>query len=163
MTTLVPMSAQGYERYLAAAIAGYAADNVAVGRWLPSDALERSRLDFAESLPQGLATLDNYLFEIHAALEDATSQIGVLWVAIELRQGVRMAYVYDLEIAPEARRQGHAQRAFAALEPLARQLGATSIGLHVFAHNPGAQALYAKLGYAVTGHNMHKPLTILKP
>jgi hypothetical protein len=32
------------------------------------------------------------------------------------------------------------------------------IGLHVFGHNPGAQALYAQLGYGVTGLNMAKPL-----
>ena len=36
---------------------------------------------------------------------------------------------------------------FAALEPLVRNLGLSSIGLHVFSNNAGAQALYRKLGY----------------
>ena len=74
------------------------------------------------------------------------------------KNGVRGGYVYDLEVLPEFRRQGHAERAFAALEPIAEKLGLASIGLHVFAHNPGAQALYAKLGYKVTGLNMVKHL-----
>jgi ribosomal protein S18 acetylase RimI-like enzyme len=45
-----------------------------------------------------------------------------------------------------------------AIEPRVRELGVTGIGLHVFAHNPGAQALYAKLGYNVTSINMRKNL-----
>jgi len=32
--------------------------------------------------------------------------------------------------------------------------------LHVFGHNPKAQALYAKLGYAVMGITMRKPLRV---
>jgi hypothetical protein len=34
----------------------------------------------------------------------------------------------------------------------------SSIGLHVFGDNLGAHALYAKLGYGVTGINMLKRL-----
>ena len=37
-------------------------------------------------------------------------------------------------------------------------LGLGSIALHVFGHNPGAQALYQSLGYGVTGFNMQKNL-----
>ena len=37
-------------------------------------------------------------------------------------------------------------------------LGVQRIGLHVFGHNTGAQALYARLGYGVTGLNLLKPL-----
>ena len=40
----------------------------------------------------------------------------------------------------------------------ARGLGLRDIGLHVFAHNDGAQALYHALGYEVTGLNMRKAM-----
>ena len=39
-----------------------------------------------------------------------------------------------------------------------RELGLSAIGLHVFAYNSGSQALYASLGYEVTGSNMRKSL-----
>ena len=156
MTVLAPMRPEAYSAYLQAAIAGYAEDNVASGRGPREGALERSRADFADSLPLGLATPDNFLFEIKA--EESGPTIGALWFAVEERHGMRGAFVYDLEIQPEWRRQGHAMRAFEALESLVAELGLSSIGLHVFGHNPGAQALYAKLGYGVTGVNMAKNL-----
>jgi ribosomal protein S18 acetylase RimI-like enzyme len=80
-------------------------------------------------------------------------------MAIETRHGLRSAFVYDLEIAPEFRRQGHARRSFLALETLVAELGIDHIGLHVFSFNVGAQALYESLGYQVTGINMQKSLS----
>ena len=156
VTVLAPMRPEAYSAYLEAAIAAYADDNVASGRGPREGALERSRADFADSLPQGLATPDNYLFEIKT--EDSGPTIGALWFAVEERHGMRGAFVYDLEIHAEWRRHGHATRAFEALESLVAELGLSSIGLHVFGHNPGAQALYTKLGYGVTGVNMAKNL-----
>jgi hypothetical protein len=44
------------------------------------------------------------------------------------------------------------------LEAIAREMGLQQMGLHVFAHNPGASALYESLGYVVTSLNMLKPL-----
>lgn len=156
MTVISPMRPEFYGHYLQAAIAGYAEDNVASGRWPREGALERSRLDFERSLPQGLATPDNHLFEIKTDANGPT--IGAIWFAVQEKHGFRSAFVYDVEIEPQWRRHGHAMRAFVALELLVRALGLASIGLHVFGHNPGAQAMYAKLGYRVTGVNMAKCL-----
>ena len=153
---LVPMPAAAFAGYAEAAIAGYARDNVASGRWPEEGALARSRADFDASLPQGLQTPDNFLFEIRAAATGLT--VGVIWFAVEEEHGLSAAFVYDVEVRPEYRRQGYATAAFRALEPLARDLGLTSIGLHVFGHNTGARALYGKLGYEVTGVNMQKRL-----
>jgi len=49
-----------------------------------------------------------------------------------------------------------ATAAFAALEGEARARGLAGIGLHVFGHNPGARALYEKLGYETTNLHMFK-------
>ena len=156
VTVLAPMRPEAYSAYLEAAIAAYADDNVASGRGPREGALERSRADFADSLPQGLATPDNYLFEIKT--EDSGPTIGALWFAVEERHGMRGAFVYDLEVHAEYRRQGHARAAFRLLEPLVRSLGLSSIGLHVFIQSVAAQALYESLGYKVTSLNMHKRL-----
>lgn len=156
MTILSPMRPEAYGAYLQSAVAGYAEDNVAVGRWPSEGALERSLADFTESLPLGLATPKNHLYEIKAS--ETGPVVGVLWFAEEEKLGLRSAYVYDVVVHDEFRRQGHALGAFKALEQIVSALALTHIGLHVFGHNPGAQALYAKLGYGVTGINMAKHL-----
>ena len=162
-TSLVPMQAATFDVYREESIRSYAEENVAAGRWPAEGAIERSRLDYAELLPQGLATPDNFLYEIHSDQDAGATmlsvRVGYLWLAIVEKNGVRGGYVYDLEVAPKHRRQGHAEAAFSAMEVLAREMGLPSVGLHVFANNPGAQKLYLKLGYGVTGLNMIKHLT----
>ena len=74
------------------------------------------------------------------------------------KTGIPLAYVVNIEIGPEHRHQGHATRAFEALDSVVRELGRSTIGLNVFAYNTGAQALYASLGYEVTALSMRKSL-----
>lgn len=156
MTTLVPMRAEIYAEYIESSIAGYAEENVASRRWPEEGAIERSRNEFNSLLPLGLATPDNYLYEIRADHADTT--VGYIWLAVVVRHGIRTGYIYDVEIKERYRRNGHARQAFLALEPIAAGLGVGSIGLHVFGQNTGAQSLYQQLGYAVTGINMQKQL-----
>jgi ribosomal protein S18 acetylase RimI-like enzyme len=156
MTTLVPMRPERYASYLESAVAGYAQDNVSAGRWPEVGALERSREDFDSLLPQGLATPEHFLYEILA--DEGGPAVGCVWVHIERKHGATSAYVYDLEVDPAFRRQGHAERALRALEAIAVAAGAGGIGLNVFADNVGAQALYRKLGYVATNFNMRKAL-----
>jgi ribosomal protein S18 acetylase RimI-like enzyme len=153
---LVPMSAAAYRDYVEVAVSGYAEENVASGRWPRDGALARSRADFEESLPQGLSTPDNYLFEIRDA--DAGVTVGFLCFAVREKHGLRTAFVFDIEVKQEFRRRGYASAALKELEPIVRGLGLSGIGLHVFGKNAAAQALYGKLGYAITGVNMLKPL-----
>ncbi len=155
LTRLVPMTAAFFPQYAEESAAAYAQDNVDAGRTPAQGALERAQAELAALLPQGVNTPDNHLFEIH---DGAGNRVGIIWFAATEKHGVRSAYVYDVLVYPKCQRLGHARRAFQAIEPLARAQGLQSIGLHVFGHNPGAQALYAKLGYGVTGLNMLKQL-----
>lgn len=153
---LQPMSEAGYARFWRESIAGYAQDKVAAGQWRAEAAQAQSAAEFASLLPQGLATPDHHLFDI---IDAASGQaVGHLWFAIEDRHGIRVAYVYDLAVHPEHQRRGHATRAFRAMEDKVRALNAWRIDLHVFGHNPNAQALYAALGYRVTSVTMAKSL-----
>jgi len=154
-TTLRRMRADRFASYTRAAVAGYAEDNIAAGRWDQVGALERARADFEYLLPKGLDTPDNFLFEI---LEDGALVVGFAWLAIERKYGAASAYLYDIGIHAAHRRKGHGMRAIRALEDFAIGAGATSIGLNVFANNAGAQALYRKLGYTPTNFNMRKRL-----
>jgi len=154
--TLQPMTAAGYERFRRESVADYAHEKVTAGQWPAESAASQSEAEFAGLLPQGLATPDHHLFEIIAVASGQA--VGHLWFAIETRHGVRMAYVYDLVVHPEHQRRGHATRAFRAMEERVRALNVWRIDLHVFGHNPGAQALYATLGYRVTSVTMAKSL-----
>ncbi|MBC8352065.1 MAG: GNAT family N-acetyltransferase [Planctomycetes bacterium] len=157
------MSDEAFTSYFENAVVGYAKDNIEAGRWPQVGAYERSRADFEESLPQGLQTPNNHLFEI-VSKENGTS-VGVLWFAVVEQHGIKSAFVYDIEIEPQYRRKGFAEAACNALESRVRELGLTNIGLHVFGNNMGAQALYKKLGFRVTGLNMLKVVdpTCAKP
>ena len=148
------MRAEAYAAYLQTAGAGYAEDNVTSGRWPREGALERSLAEHEALLPLGVATPGHHLFEILNA--EGGPAVGYLWFAVQEGHGVRSAFIYDVEIKPEFRRQGHARRAFQALEEFIAALNLSSICLHVFANNPSAQALYRELGFAATGINMRK-------
>jgi ribosomal protein S18 acetylase RimI-like enzyme len=156
LPTLRPMTEAGFARMVQDSASAYADDKVRAGQWPAEDAAAQAAATFRQLLPQGLATPGHHLFDILAP--GRAEAVGHLWVAEELQHGIRSAYVYDLAVAPAHQRQGHATRAFRALEAwaLARQL--YRIDLHVFGHNPGAQALYARLGYRVSSVLMAKDL-----
>jgi ribosomal protein S18 acetylase RimI-like enzyme len=155
VAVLAPMAAADYAAFLASAIPGYAADKVAAGQWSEEESLELSRQNYEQLLPQGLGTPGHHLY---CVLDERGQPVGTLWLVAKEQAGLRIAYIYDIEIRPDRRRRGHATRALRAAESEARRLGLAGIGLHVFGHNLGARALYESLGYRATNINMFKPL-----
>ena len=154
MIVLQAMSEAEFSAYIAESIPEYARDKVAAGQWSEDASLELSRQGYEELLPEGLATPDNHFFTVRDA---ASAQVvGTLWFAVQERAGEKVAYVYDISIRPQHQRQGRGTAVFAALEREARARGLAAIGLHVFGHNTGAQALYDKLGYEATNIVMFK-------
>lgn len=156
MAVLVPMREETYPSFLERSIATYAEENVLAGRLPPDSARSRSEAEFARLLPLGLATPDNHLYEIVDA--EGGTMVGYLWIAIVTTPETSSAFVYNVEVLEPFRRQGHARRAFEELEAVVADLGVSRIGLHVFGHNPGAQALYRALGYSVISMNMSKEI-----
>ncbi len=156
LTHLTKMSAAAFSAYLEKAIADYAEENVQSGRWPAEGALERSRNDHQQLLPEGVDTPQNHLFEITRSDDDVS--VGVLWLAEDHRYGAHSAFIYDIEVRPEHRRRGHARRALLAAEALVRGWGVTHLGLNVFRQNAAAHALYRQLGFADVSTNMVKKL-----
>lgn len=155
MVRLVPLTEEQYGPWLQAAMAGYAEDKVRSGNWDAAEGLERSRQEFEQLLPAGLATPGHHLFSI--CDEAADRPVGVLWVAVpEARPS--LAFVYDFVIFSEFRRRGYGLEALRALEDVVRPWGVDTIGLHVFGHNAPARALYEKAGYVITNVNMARHL-----
>lgn len=154
MTVLSSMNDAEFAKYLAVAIPGYAQGKVESGQWAETDSLELSRKTYADLLPQGLKTQNNFLFTVHDGV--SAESIGMVWFAAQDRGAQRVAFVYDVSIDSAHQRRGHATRAFAALEAEVHSSGLSGIALHVFGKNTGAQALYHKLGFVTTNINMFK-------
>jgi RimJ/RimL family protein N-acetyltransferase len=155
MTVLRPMTEPEYAAWLEMTIPVYAAEKVGSGQWSEEDSLELSRKEYAELLPKGLETPDNYLFTI---IDSQATAVGMLWFAVKTKFNARVANVFDVSVWPERQREGHAFRAFVALEDEVRRLDLSGIALHVFGRNIGAQALYAKLGFQPTNISLFKPV-----
>ena len=150
------MRAQEFESFADEAISNYANDNIQAGRWPISTALARSRNEFNRLLPQGLETPNHFVYEIED--ETAGQAVGFLWFAIVETSDTRYGYVYNIRVKPEFRGRGYARAALDLIEAVAAAQGLSSIALHVFSFNTGAQALYRSTGYGITGMNMLKPL-----
>jgi len=154
MVSLVPMTEDEFAAYLEKTIPKYAAEKVRAGYWPENEALERSRDDHQNLLPQGVNTENNYLFRIQ--IDETGEKIGILWMKHEAPR--KHGFVYDISLDESQHGKGYGKKAMLALEEYAKGLGLESIGLHVFSHNTTAMKLYASLGYEVTSQVMVKKL-----
>jgi ribosomal protein S18 acetylase RimI-like enzyme len=157
MVRLVPMKANEYESYLAISIREYAEDKVQSGNWQPEEALEKSAQDFQKLLPDGVATQDQYLYDIKD--EALGVKVGMIWLARMMQGAKPIMFIYDFRIDEPYRRRGYGEQAMRAAEEKTKALGLDTIALHVFGFNHSARALYEKLGYEITNINMAKKLT----
>jgi GNAT superfamily N-acetyltransferase len=103
---------------------------------------ERSRTQCAELMPDGVDSIGQEFFSAWVAKDE----VGHLWLSTERP----MAFVYDVAVREEQRRKGYGEAIMNAGALWSRAHGHFALGLNVFAHNPGARALYDKLGYVVT-------------
>jgi ribosomal protein S18 acetylase RimI-like enzyme len=155
VTSLRPMTQEAYPAFFEHAATGYAAQNVAGGRWRSEDAADLARAETTRLLPQGLETPDNYVFDVVDDLDDRA--VGYLWFAAAPRGSIKIAFVCQVTIYPEFQGQGHAKAALALVEQRAKELGLAGMALHVFAYNKAARGLYESAGYEVSSLNMIKP------
>lgn len=73
------------------------------------------------------------------------------YALVTLRRGTRLARLYSIAVAPEARGKGLAETLMTAVEQGARDAGALYLRLEVASDNHPAIALYHKLGYTQFG------------
>jgi ribosomal protein S18 acetylase RimI-like enzyme len=155
--SLQRMAESEFPAFFEAASDSYARDNAASGRWSESDAPSLAREETRRLLPQAEMTPDTELFVIR----DTTSStaVGYVWYGSLTRGTKKVAFLFQLYIHPQYRRQGFGRQALAAFEEEARNTGHDSLGLNVFATNPGAVKLYESVGYIPTSIGMRKELT----
>lgn len=154
---LVPMTESEFDEYEAAEAIEYAAENVRAGYWAEEEAIERARQAHRQLLPKGAHTPGHHFCHIIEAAGGA--RVGAIWWYEDRVGDPARAFVYHVIVDPPMRRKGLATAALKAVEAEARAMGLAAIGLHVFAHNPGAILAYEKLGFRTSSLNMLKPLT----
>ena len=152
MIRFVAMQQEDFKSYLERDIREYAEEHVRNGNWKPEEALERSRKEHQQLLPDGLQSKDQYLFSI---IEDVSNQkVGNLWFQIADNQ----AFVYDFRINESQRGKGYGKQTLLALDEKLKSMNVESVGLHVFGDNVKAQEFYEKMGFQITGIFMKKIL-----
>ncbi|MCI4364283.1 MAG: GNAT family N-acetyltransferase [Thermoplasmata archaeon] len=135
----------------------HAANAVRRGHWTEAQALEESRREFAARLPQGINTPGKSFCMV--VEEEARVTVGETWFIVNEEGGKTHFWVDWLWIDLPHRRKGYASLVLAELAERARRLGADRIELSVYVDNPGAAALYAKIGYVPLDTHLVKLLT----
>lgn len=155
VVTLRAMRQDEYENYTARRDMEYVQS---LAESMPAEAaVEKARQDRAQFLPQGLATERQRLLVV----ENTTGQVvGHVWVGLEepRTKTTDTAWLYDISVEEPYQRSGYGKAILAAVEAVAREAGATRLGLNVFGHNVAAISLYRTCGYEVTTQQMAKRL-----
>ena len=150
------MTDEEYDAWLEPEIEHYAQETVQAGSTSAENAVESARADFHKLLPDGLRSENQFLHTVRDPASGA--DIGVLWIALRPKGGKTEAFIYDIEINEDHRGRGYGRATMLACAERARELGADSVGLHVFGHNTVARGLYSSLGFRETDVTMSLPL-----
>jgi ribosomal protein S18 acetylase RimI-like enzyme len=152
-TRLVDMPADRLPTWLDVTMAEYVESRMRAGETREqAEANKQKSLD--QWFPDGVPLPGHHVWDV---VDDADVVVGYLWIG-PFSAGSAEWWVFNVEIDAEHRRRGHARRALEEAHRVARDDGATSIGLNVFGYNDGARELYERLGYGVTATQMQLPL-----
>lgn len=150
---LSPMNEVEFGEWLDKSKMNYRDENVRNGLTI-NEASKKSDDDFGRLLPDGLKSVDQFLFSI----KENGLWIGTIWLGIRGAVDNRKGFIYDIVLNENTRGKGYGKKAMLLIEDEAKKLGLRHIGLHVFGHNKIARNLYESIGYETTNVNMEKTL-----
>ena len=139
---LRPMTDAEFDDFLSGNAEEYAGELVAAGMTAEAAARAQPGADGAADARRAWTSPGMHFFT--AWVGDAP--VGSLWLCTL----DPMAFVYDVVVDEAQRRKGYGAAIMNAGALWSREQGHPVLGLNVFAHNPGARALYDRLGYHVT-------------
>ena len=156
MLRLDSMDDEAFRAFLERAVPRRAERSVRRGIWLADRALETSRREYAALFAQGRQTPNHHFFDVVETASGAT--VGEAWYEAVESGGKVQFWIQWIAIWPEFQRRGYGRELLRLLEAEARSLGAERTILIVWTDNPGALALYTKVGYAPTNQCMTKAI-----
>ena len=151
---LAALSDAEFVDYRRQVIDAYAEESVAADRVPEEGASEWAQRETDRLLPDGNHSSDTYIFKI-VSRAMPNEILGYLWSGRD-RNNPRNAFIYDVQVLPAHRRQGVAAAALRQLETFLKARGYRAVGLHVYAANETAHALYRKSGYTPSSHVLKK-------
>ncbi|MFC4032131.1 GNAT family N-acetyltransferase [Streptomyces polygonati] len=138
--TTRPLSAAEYETWIERQHDHFAGE--LIDRGVPRDqAAARAAAGFAAALPDGQDSEGTALL----FLDQAGDTVGHLLLRV-----TEPAFVFSVAVEAAHRGRGHGRTLMLVAENAAREAGAATIQLHVFASNTPALGLYTSLGYRTT-------------
>ncbi|MBO8189117.1 GNAT family N-acetyltransferase [Streptomyces spirodelae] len=142
-STVRPLPEGEFDAWWEAGAATFSEGLVARG-FTPRQAAARSTAVRRTQLPDGAASPG-------AALRVLTcdgTDVGSVWLGFTgLPRTDVDAWVYDINVAPERRGEGHGRSLMLAAEQVCLDVEARRLGLNVFAGNTAARRLYTSLGF----------------
>ncbi len=153
--TLQPMTPHEWQAWRLTSITSFATDTVRIGEWPAAEAVARATAQLKQILPAGRETPGH---EFRSILAEDGQPVGHLWFGPQHGAGPAVAFIWDIAAVAGSRGQGYGRATLEALEPVVRELGYESIGLHVFGNNEVARHLYRSVGYLETEVSMQKRL-----
>jgi ribosomal protein S18 acetylase RimI-like enzyme len=144
--------------WLDASNAHYEAERLANGD-SPELAAQRARQSREQYFPGDRPIGTHVVFQVMAGETNAAAEpVGVLWLGPLTDERPNEWWVFDIEIDAAHQGHGYGRAAMQSAETVAREHGATKLGLNVFGSNTVAQNLYRSLDYTTTAILMWKPL-----
>jgi ribosomal protein S18 acetylase RimI-like enzyme len=156
------MTRAEFDAWAPHSVSNFADQQVSAGLMSPPEATALAERAFAELLPQGLETPLHHFWTVRET-GGPDRAAGHLWVRVQPLDDEVEAYVYDVELVPDARGRGLGRATVLAAEAEARDLGASVLRLNVFGHNPAAVRLYDRLGLIVESAVLQHRLEVLPP
>lgn len=153
MLKLRPMGTNHFQKYLSFAVNEYAIEKIAASTWTPEVAQKNAQLAYDRLLPNGLETPNNFLYSI---LNDSEI-IGYIWFGTD-NENSSIAFIFDFEIYKAYQNRGFGSKTLDLVSRETKNMGYTSLGLHVFGNNSRAIHVYQKSGFNITDINMQKKL-----
>ena len=158
MINLHKMTEAEFSEYKPFLIEEYA-QNIANNYRIPlEEARASSSKQIDDALKDGLATPNQFLYEIGLGEGTTEERIGYLW--IEVDEIKRRCYLGDIYLHEAFRGKGWGKKILELLEVLMIERNIQRISLHVFGKNTVARKLYEKQGYEITGSGMQKWLAL---
>jgi ribosomal protein S18 acetylase RimI-like enzyme len=153
--TLRTMNRSEFDEWLPWHIAQYAEKIAASGAIPMAAAWEKARRDNERFFSAGFETRGQHVFRVLAG----QVPVGWLWLGVPGPDpDPLMAWVFQVEVAPEYRGRGYGKAAMLLAEDEARARGMMSLGLNVHGQNTVARSLYDSLGYEPMSLQLKKAL-----
>lgn len=131
----------------------YVAERVKAGE--NADVARRmSDAQFAQLFPDGSPADGQFVMNVI----DDEAVVGTLWMGRPFSGDGDTWYIFDIEIAKDARGRGLGRSTMEAAEEWTRERGGTRVALNVFGPNLIARSLYDSLGYEVLATSMFKDI-----